>query len=301
MNIPPPGGTADDDHDDYDADMTPSRVITDDVIEAMLRHEPVDPAFAQLAAFARHVPAVGDRPVPRPSDELVAMFEGRVRPVPGPADAPEVATAVASPDVPAAERARPGTPRLASLASKVAGLGLVAKIGLGTSLAAASVAGGGAAGVLPPAANDTVRDAIEAVTPVEFTDPDDGPRPSGDRAPSVPSTGPGGTDGHEGDGDEPAIDDDAPAAGHGSGPAGTDGSPARPGATSTSATTPAPAGPGVPASTPAATAPSTIPPAPPSTTGQGGPPPTIPSTVPPPVTGQAVTPTTQAVPSRPTP
>jgi hypothetical protein len=283
--------------------MTPSRVITDDVIEAMLRHEPVDPAFAPLAAFARHVPAVGDGPVPRPSDELAAMFEGRTSL--GTADAPRALAATAAmggtattatTDAPSAEeRARPVAPRLASLASKVAGLGLAAKIGLGTSLAAASVAGGGVAGVLPPAANDTVRDAIEAVSPVEFTDTGDEPRHSGDPASTGPSAGSGGTDSNRGDGS--AFDDDAPAADRGPGASITGEPTAPPGGTVTTPTTGPPAAPGVPDDTPAATAPSTVPPAPPGDPGQGNPPQSVPSTVPPLEVDPTVTSTTPAAPS----
>ena len=62
----------------------------------------------------------------------------------------------------------PGIDRVAGLTGKVAGLGLVAKLGLGTSLAAAGVAGAGAAGVMPTAANNAVRGAIEVVSPLEF-------------------------------------------------------------------------------------------------------------------------------------
>jgi hypothetical protein len=62
---------------------------------------------------------------------------------------------------------------LATTASKLISLGLAAKVGLGVTVATASVAGAGAAGVLPDQANERARDAIEAVTPVEFDDPAD--------------------------------------------------------------------------------------------------------------------------------
>lgn len=51
---------------------------------------------------------------------------------------------------------------LSSIAAKLAALGVVAKAGLGLSMAAASVGGAAAAGV--PVAED----AVEAVTPIEF-------------------------------------------------------------------------------------------------------------------------------------
>lgn len=60
---------------------------------------------------------------------------------------------------------------LSIAASKLASLGLAAKVGLGVTVATASVAGAGAAGVLPAQANERAREAIEAVTPVEFSDP----------------------------------------------------------------------------------------------------------------------------------
>ncbi|HET6950185.1 MAG TPA: hypothetical protein VFI47_07415 [Acidimicrobiales bacterium] len=58
-----------------------------------------------------------------------------------------------------------------TVASKLTSLGLAAKVGLGVTVASASVAGAGAAGVLPDQANQRARDAIEAVTPVEFDEP----------------------------------------------------------------------------------------------------------------------------------
>jgi len=58
-------------------------------------------------------------------------------------------------------------------ANKLASLGLAAKVSLGVTVAAAGVAGAGAAGALPDQANQRARDAIEAVTPVEFDEPAD--------------------------------------------------------------------------------------------------------------------------------
>jgi hypothetical protein len=82
----------------------------------------------------------------------------------------------------------------------------VAKLGLGTSLAAAGVAGAGVAGVLPAAANDAVRGAIEVVTPVEFHGNDTtnfGDRVSADA--TGDSDGENGVDGQQ-------IADEAPGA-----------------------------------------------------------------------------------------
>jgi hypothetical protein len=60
---------------------------------------------------------------------------------------------------------------LSIAASKLVSLGLAAKIGVGVTVATASVAAAGAAGVLPDQANERARDAIETLTPVEFDDP----------------------------------------------------------------------------------------------------------------------------------
>ena len=90
----------------------------------------------------------------------------------------------------------PGIAGGAGLAGRVAGLGLVAKLGLGTSIAAAGVAGAGAAGVLPAGASNAVRDAIEAVSPVEFDNNSGGGTTSfGDR---VSSDATGQSDGEKG-------------------------------------------------------------------------------------------------------
>jgi hypothetical protein len=65
----------------------------------------------------------------------------------------------------------PGTHLFTGLASKLAGLGVVGKAGLGATLTAAGVLGAGAAGALPASADHAVRNAIESVAPVDFDDP----------------------------------------------------------------------------------------------------------------------------------
>lgn len=52
-----------------------------------------------------------------------------------------------------------------ALASKLASLGVAAQVGLGTVVAAASVTGAGAAGVLPPPVQNAVAGAVAAITP----------------------------------------------------------------------------------------------------------------------------------------
>jgi hypothetical protein len=94
---------------------------------------------------------------------------------------------------------------------------LAAKIGLGTAVAAAGVAGAGAAGILPDQANDQVRRGIEAVSPVEFDHPGDdadGQRETGENfGDRVSSDATGESDGENGvDGQQ--ISDEAPGAEH---------------------------------------------------------------------------------------
>jgi hypothetical protein len=240
--------------------MRAPRIIPGDVIEAIVQDQPVDPIYAPVVAFARHVRAVGDGPAPRPSNELAALLEGRTKPDLGSADALDRLAAAGPGEGSGRNHRRTGqrlTTRATGVTTKVAGLGLVAKIGLGTSLAAASVAGAGAAGVLPAAANDTVRDAIEAVSPVHLFDASDEPTSSDDRDPSD-RTGTSESDGDEA-GDGPAIADDAPGADHRPDPAVDDEPPGQSGDTGLTRANETPAAPHAPDTTPAATAPSTIP------------------------------------------
>jgi len=158
---------------------------------------------------------------------------------------------------------------VAGAASKAAGLGLVAKIGLGASLAAAGVASAGAAGMLPAAANHAVRDAIETVTPLGSSDS------GGDKAPDrfgerVSSDAKGESDGEHGvDGRE--ISEEAPGAAHRSDHSQPpDDPPGQSGETGLTRANQTPAAPHVPD-----TPPSTVP----SQVGGNGPAP-VPSTVP---------------------
>lgn len=60
---------------------------------------------------------------------------------------------------------------LSIAASKLASLGLAAKLGVAATVTTAGVAGAGAAGVLPDQVNERARDAIEVVTPLELDEP----------------------------------------------------------------------------------------------------------------------------------
>ena len=66
---------------------------------------------------------------------------------------------------------------LAGLAAKFAGLGLVAKAGMGLTLVAASTTAAGAVGVLPDPAQHAVATVVEAATPFTFPDSSRAPEP----------------------------------------------------------------------------------------------------------------------------
>jgi hypothetical protein len=193
---------------DHGPDMTTIWLADDDAIEAILRGDGVDSTLAPLAAFAQGVRDLGNEQVPVASAALAALFV--------PESPPEHADELGG------KRKMNGS-GAATAFGKVAGLSLLAKIGLGTSVAAASVASAGAAGVLPGPATDAVRGAIEVVSPVEFDDSDpaapDHPDNFGDR---VSDDATGESDGTKGvDGQE--IRDEAPGADnrgtHGNAPA----------------------------------------------------------------------------------
>ena len=102
---------------DHDAGMEAIRYFQDDVVEAIVRGDPVPDRYAPLAAFAEQVRALGHVPAPQPSPELAALF---------------------ATDLVAAQRGRPDGSRLSGEGevdappSRVAGLGRMAKLSIGT-------------------------------------------------------------------------------------------------------------------------------------------------------------------------
>jgi hypothetical protein len=168
------------------AEMQATLHIHDDVAEAIVRGESVPGEYALVVAFAEQVRQLEDARAPVPSPELAELLAGQ--------GAARVGSRAAE--------------SVAGLGGRVAGLGLVAKLGLGTSLAAAGLAGAGIAGVLPAAANDAVRGAVEVVTPVEFDSNNDDTTNFGER---VSTDATGDSDGANGvDGQQ--ISDEAPGA-----------------------------------------------------------------------------------------
>ena len=132
--------------------MPVTPLLDDDTIDALVRGGDVHPRHRDLAAFAAVVRSAGEGPPPTPSAALAAVLaEGTdLRPADD----------------------RPAATRRAAAIAKVAGLGVAVKLTLGASVAAAGVLGAGTAGVLPDAAGDRMRNALEVVTPFDFPDAD---------------------------------------------------------------------------------------------------------------------------------
>jgi hypothetical protein len=180
--------------------MSALRFLDDEAIEALTLGDEVVAELAALAVFAEHVRAVGDGPAPQPSLALQSLISAHVSAV-ARADRARRVTPPALEMLPGsvASSRRAAQQRLSSIAGKVAGLGVAAKVALGVSIATAGVAGAGAAGVLPGGADRAVRDAIEAVTPLELPgrapgaakDAGAGAGPAATRPTAPTSTGPG--------------------------------------------------------------------------------------------------------------
>ena len=178
---------------DDDAMTRATLYAYDEIVEALIRGDDVPAVHAPLATFTREVRALGEEPVPAPSNELTALLEGRPL----------------------------------GVVARVTGAKRLVRVGVGASLTAAGILGAGAVGLLPAAANNAVRGAIEVVTPVQFDDPQDHPANFGDR---VSSDATGESDGVNGvDGQE--ISDENPGAGQRNGGSSPDAPPGQTGVT----------------------------------------------------------------------
>ncbi len=179
---------------DHGPDMSLTWLLDDETSEAIVRYDDVDPRLDHLAAFAKQVRDLGDGPSPAASPALQALIASGGRQGRG-----------------ATRRNRMLADGTVTPTGRVAGLGFTAKLGLGTAVAVVGMAGAAAAGVLPDAAQHAVRNAVEAVTPVEFTEPaDEHPTNFGER---VSNDATGASDGEHGV-DGAVISSEAPGAAH---------------------------------------------------------------------------------------
>ena len=189
---------------DHGPEMSLTWLMDDETSEAILRGDEVDPHLERLALFANQVRGLGDAPPPPPSSalqELIASSGGVL------CGATGRSRTSAGQDMPATRG--------------VVRLGFAAKLGLGSAVAALGMAGAAAAGVLPDQANNALRHAVEAVTPMEFTEPTaEHPTNFGDR---VSTDATGTSDGEHGV-DGGTISDQAPGAAHRSADPGEPGS-----------------------------------------------------------------------------
>lgn len=197
----------------------------------------VRPALALLLKEG-FTPANGAGPAMAPAGAVPAMAPtGAVPTVPSPAPA-------AMPPAPSTRRVV-RRPVLRGALGRVAGLGLLAKAGLGFSLVAASATAAGAAGVLPGPAQHAVAKVVGAATP--FTFPDKASDKAGHGA-TVSTDATGSTDGVAGVDGQDVSDAAKTTPGNGSTPAGV--GPSDTGATGLNRANETPAAGNVPTSVP---------------------------------------------------
>jgi hypothetical protein len=177
---------------DHGPEMSLTWLLDDETCEAIIRCDEVGAGLEPLAVFAKQVRDLGDEPSPAASPALQVLIASGGSQGRG-----------------AIVRRRMFADRGMTANGRVASLGFAAKLGLGTAAATLGMAGAAAAGVLPNGADQALRNAVEAVTPVEFSEPaDEHPTDFGER---VSNDATGASDGESGvDGD--TISDEAPGA-----------------------------------------------------------------------------------------
>jgi len=148
----------------------------DRALEALLSGAPsAQSGFDWLLPFVEDLGVASSRPVPVVRPALVMFLANGISTEKG--ELP--ATAASNVTGPAPQAA--GLPKwrkkkmliselLAGLATKLGGLGMAAKAGMGLTLAAASTTAAGAAGVLPAPAQHAVATVVASATPFSFPD-----------------------------------------------------------------------------------------------------------------------------------
>ena len=159
---------------DHHYEMPGAAPFDDASVEAFLSGRPVDAGqLGPVAAFADDVRVAIDGPPPAPTVEMARLLTEGIQ-TPTGASRAALAPARGTRDAHLSKRRKPMliSELLAGLLARLAGLGAASKAALGLGVAAASVTGAGAAGILPDPAQQAVAKVVSAATPFEFEDPD---------------------------------------------------------------------------------------------------------------------------------
>ena len=143
--------------------------LDDRALEALLSGVPAQSGFDWLVPFVEDLEKASQEPAPVVRPVLALLLKEGFTPANGANPLVTGPAPAALPPAPSTERAAV-RPVLRGVLGRVAGLGLLAKAGLGFSLVAASTTAAGAAGVLPGPAQHAVAKVVGAATPFNFPD-----------------------------------------------------------------------------------------------------------------------------------
>jgi Predicted solute binding protein len=197
--------------DDYEDDMGTSPALDDATVDLILAGRARDAdALLPLSTFVAEMRAWGNLPVPPPSAALASVLAEGVTAIdhgalPATGERETAAPAAGIFWLPKA-RKRILPNRRSGVTARLAAASLATKVGLGCTMATASVTGAAAAGVLPDPVQRAVAGVVRALTPFEVPD---GAR---DGADSGGRIDPGASDQDPGVHGEPTLDD-APLSG----------------------------------------------------------------------------------------
>jgi hypothetical protein len=145
---------------DGDVDEMPVPPLDDRALDALLNGAPsAQSGLDWLLPFVEDLEKASQEPAPVVRPALALLLKEGFSPVNG-------AVVAGVPAPPRAVR----RPVLRGALTRVAGLSLVAKVGLGAGVAAATTTAAGAAGVLPDPAQHAVAKVVSAATPFSFPD-----------------------------------------------------------------------------------------------------------------------------------
>ena len=152
---------------DGDVNKMPVPPLDDRALEALLSGAQAQSGFDWLVPFVEDLERASRGPAPVVRPALALLLKEGFTPVNGTVPAALSPAPAAMPPAPRFERAVL-RPVLRGALGRVAGLGLLAKAGLGFSLVAASTTAAAAAGVLPGPAQNAVAKVVGAATPFTF-------------------------------------------------------------------------------------------------------------------------------------